>query len=139
MGLLSGLPENDYALAWIQMDKLSHKYGKARSCESCHTSEGQQIQHVSWKYADAGAEPFEGKHTVVANKDGLFIKDMQATTEIKVKEGWKIEDFAPWYYLKDKWQVKGNFSLPPIKNKSLYKKEQSKYDHSKNLGKPYHN
>ena len=40
VGLLSGLPQNDLALAWIQMDKLSHKYGKARHCESCHTKDG---------------------------------------------------------------------------------------------------
>jgi hypothetical protein len=103
VGLLSGLPQNDMALAWIQMDKLSHKYGKARRCESCHTKDGVQRQEVSWKYNDQGAEPFSGRHTILADKRGLFIKDMQAVCEIKVKEGWKIEDFAPWYYLKDQW------------------------------------
>ena len=138
VGLLSGLPANDNALAWIQMDKMSHKYGKARKCESCHTKDGEQRQDVSWKYADAGAEPFEGKHTVIANKNGLFIKDMQATTEIKVKEGWKIEDFAPWYYLKDKWQVKGNFSIPAVKKKAVYGKEQSRYENAIKTGETYH-
>ncbi len=126
VGLLSGMPENDNALAWIQMDKMSHKYGKSRSCESCHTKDGEQRQEVLWKYTDQGAEPFEGKHTVIANKKGLFIKDMQATTEIKVKEGWKISSFAPWYYLKDKWEVKGDFSIPPIRGKAVYEKEHSR-------------
>ncbi|MGO9612620.1 MAG: cytochrome c3 family protein [Dissulfurispiraceae bacterium] len=103
VGLLSGLPENDNVLAWIQMDKMSHKFGKARGCESCHTKNGEQRQEVSWKYEDAGAYSFNGEHWVIASKKGLFIKNMRAITEIKVKEGWKIEDFAPWYYLKDKW------------------------------------
>jgi hypothetical protein len=138
VGLLSGLPENDSALAWIQMDKMSHKYGKARKCESCHTKDGEQHQDVSWKYADAGAEPFEGKHTVIANKKGLFIRDMQSTTEIRVKEGWKIEDFAPWYYLKDKWQVEGDFSIPPVKNKAVYEKENNRYKNVIKTGEAYH-
>ena len=138
VGLLSGLPSNDNAIAWIQMDKLSHKYGKARSCESCHTKTGEQRQDVSWKYADAGAEPFEGMHTVIANKKGLFIKGMHETTEIKVKEGWKIEDFAPWYYLKDKWQVSGDFSIPVIRKKIVYDKERSRYERVAGAGATYH-
>ena len=138
VGLLKGMPENDNVLAWIQMDKMSHKYGKSRSCESCHTKDGEQRQEVSWKYTDQGSEPFEGKHAVVASRKGLFIKDMQATTEIKVKEGWKVSSFAPWYYLKDKWQVKGNFSIPPVKNKKAYKNEKSKYEEVIKSGGKYH-
>ena len=130
VGLLKGLPTNDGALAWIHMDKLSHKYGKARTCESCHTDTGEQRQEVAWKYNDQGAKPFEGKHTVIANKKGLFIRDMQALTEIKAKEGWKIEDFAPWFYLKDRWEVKGDFSVPQVKNKALFKKERTKYENA---------
>jgi hypothetical protein len=138
VGLLKGLPSNDNVLAWIQMDKLSHKFGKARTCESCHTGNGEQRQDVSWKFADAGAEPFEGGHTVIASKNGLFIKDMRATTEIKAKEGWKIEDFAPWYYLKDKWQVRGDFSIPPVSNKAAYKNERDSYANALKTGQSYH-
>lgn len=138
VGLLSGLPTNDHALAWIQMDKMSHKYGKSRKCESCHTKDGEQRQEVLWKYTDQGAEPFEGKHIVIANKEGLFIKDIQATTRIEVKEGWKIEDFAPWFYLKDMWKVKGDFHIPRIINKKLYEKEKIKYELAIKNGWKYH-
>ncbi len=138
VGLLSGLPGNDKALAWIQMDKMSHKYGKSRSCESCHTKDGVQRQEVSWKYTDQGTEPFEGKHTITANRKGLFITDMQATTEIKIKEGWKIEDLAPWYYLKDKWRVPGDFSIPSVRNKAIYEKERKKYEERTTTGTAYH-
>jgi hypothetical protein len=139
VGLLGGLPSNDYALAWIQMDKLSHKYGRARPCESCHTLNGEQRQEIYWKYTDAGAEPFEGGYLVIANKEVLFIKNIHNTTEIKVKEGWRIEDFAPWFYLKDEWKVKGDFSIPMIKNKKLYQKELVRYLEVVNSGKSYHN
>ncbi|TAN41116.1 MAG: hypothetical protein EPN22_16260 [Nitrospirae bacterium] len=54
VGLLSGLPENDTALAWIQLDKMSHKYGKTRNCESCHTKDGEQRREVLWKYKGQG-------------------------------------------------------------------------------------
>ncbi len=138
VGLLSGMPENDNVLAWIQMDKVSHKYGKSRSCESCHTKDGEQRQEVSWRYTDPGADPFNGKHTVIANKDGLFIRDMHAAADIKVKEGWKLSSFAPWYYLKDKWEVKGDFSIPPIKKKAVYEKERSGYENAIKAREAYH-
>ena len=47
---------------------------------------------------------------------------MQAESEIRVKEGWRIEDFAPWYYLKDQWQVRGDYSIPIVRGKTPIKK-----------------
>ncbi|MDA8099112.1 MAG: cytochrome c3 family protein [Nitrospiraceae bacterium] len=138
VGLLKGLPQNDNALAWIQMDKMSHKYGKARDCASCHTRNGEQRQEVSWKYNDQGSEPFEGKHVVTANRKGIFITGMQATTEIKPKEGWKTEDFAPWVYLKDAWNVKGNFAIPAVKSQSLYAGELARAEKLTATGGTYH-
>ena len=138
VGLLNGLPENNNALAWIQMDKLSHKYSSARRCESCHTMDGGQRQEVSWKYDDQGAEPFDGRHTVIADKDGLFIMDMKVTSAIKVKEGWKLSDFAPWYYLKDKWLVKGDFSIPMVMNRAVYEIGRKQYEEGLKSGSKYH-
>ena len=46
VGLFDGLPENNKALLWIQMDKQSHKYGKSRACDSCHELPG--ASSVSW-------------------------------------------------------------------------------------------
>jgi hypothetical protein len=138
VGLLSGLPTDDSALAWIQMDKMSHKYGKARTCGSCHTEKREQRQEIFWKFSGQGAEPFEGRQTVLANKDGLFIKDMHATTEIKTKDGCRAEDLAPWLYLKDKWKVNGDFSIPGISRSGAYRKELKKYEKAEEKGKPYH-
>jgi len=138
VGLLRGLPTNNSVLAWIQMDKVSHKYGKARSCESCHTQDGEQRQFLTWKYADRGAEPFEGSQSVVANSSGLFIRDMRAKTEIRTKDSAKIEDFAPWYYLKDQWQVAGNFAVPPVKNQKRYQEESDRSSGARKNQKNYH-
>jgi hypothetical protein len=63
---------------------------------------------------------------------------MHATSEIKVKEGWKLEDFAPWYYLKDKWQVNGDFSLPLITNRAAYEQGRRQYEEQLKSGSKYH-
>ncbi|HLO24784.1 MAG TPA: cytochrome c3 family protein [Geobacteraceae bacterium] len=121
VGLFDGLPENNKALLWIQMDKLSHKYGTSRSCDSCHASEtGEQRQEVLWDFGDAGALPFNGRHTVIANGEGLFIKGISADEKIDVSEGYKLSSLAPWFYLKEKWRIKGDFSLPVPKDRKAY-------------------
>ncbi|KAB0663408.1 cytochrome C [Oryzomonas japonica] len=124
VGLFGGLPDNNKALLWIQMDKMSHKLGKSRSCDSCHTlPDGTQIQEVTWKYSDPGALPFSGSHEVFANKDGLFIRKMQSE-KINLEPGYKLSALAPWAYLKDKWQVRGDFSLPQMKDRNILESVQ---------------
>lgn len=120
VGLFDGLPENNRALLWVQMDKVSHKYGKSRSCASCHELPGgEQVQQVSWDFSDAGALPFSGSHTVVAGSRGMFIRDIKSE-KIELSEGYRLSGLAPWFYLKEKWIVPGDFSLPPLKNRKLY-------------------
>jgi hypothetical protein len=129
VGLFDGLPENNRALLWIQMDKVSHKYGKSRSCASCHDLPGgEQRQEVKWDFSDAGALPFSGSHNVIAGSKGLFIKDMKAE-KIELTQGYRLSSLAPWYYLKDKWFIDGDFSLPPLKDRKLY--DRVKFDGAK--------
>jgi hypothetical protein len=120
VGLFGGLPENNKALLWFQLDKLSHKLGKSRSCESCHGDPaGAQRRLVGWDYSDPGAAPFSGSHVVVGDKSGLYIRDMRSEA-IQPDAGYTLSAFAPWVYLKDKWQVKGDFSLPVIRDRQRY-------------------
>lgn len=120
VGLFGGLPDNNKALLWIQMDKMSHKLGKSRSCASCHDSpDGAQLQKVTWEYSDPGAFPFNGSHEVFANRSGLFIRNMQAE-KIEPEQGYSLAMFAPWVYLPDAWQLKGDFSLPVLKDRQQY-------------------
>ncbi|NVN93419.1 MAG: cytochrome C [Desulfuromonadales bacterium] len=120
VGLFGGLPENNKALLWIQMDKMSHKLGKSRSCDSCHGSpDGAQLQKVTWEYSDPGALPFNGSHEILANRNGLFITHMQSE-KIEPEQGYSLSAFAPWIYLKDAWKIKGDFSLPVIKDGKQY-------------------
>jgi hypothetical protein len=120
VGLFGGLPDNNKALLWIQMDKMSHKLGKSRSCDSCHGSpDGVQLQKVTWGYSDPGAMPFTGSHEVLADRKGLFIKGMQSE-KIEPEQGYSLAAFAPWIYLKDAWQIKGDFSLPVLKDRKQY-------------------
>lgn len=120
VGFVDGLPENNRALLWIQMDKVSHKYGKSRSCASCHElRDGEQRQQVQWDFSDAGALPFSGSHTVTAGKKGLSIGEMKSE-KIEVLDGYRLSSLAPWFYLKDRWHIDGDFSLPPLKDRDLY-------------------
>ena len=125
VGLFGGLPENNKALLWIQMDKMSHKLGKSRSCDSCHGSlDGSQVQKVTWEYGDPGALPFNGSHEVLANSKGLFIKKMQSE-KIELEPGYALSTFAPWVYLKDAWQIQGDFSLPILKDRKALESFQA--------------
>lgn len=120
VGIFGGLPENNDALLWIQMDKVSHKLGTSRSCDSCHgRADGSQLQRVSWEYSDPGAFPFSGSHEVHATSTGLFISAMQSE-KIEVEPGYHLSAFAPWVYLRDKWRLTGDFALPLIGDKKAY-------------------
>jgi hypothetical protein len=138
VGLLSGLPENGKALSWIQMDKVSHKYGKARKCGSCHTKDGLQRQDVAWTCDDQGAAPFSGGHTVTADRTGLSIRGMRAHTEIRVEEGYRLSDFAAWLFLGDAWRVEGDFSIPAVKDSIEFDRELERYQGIGKSRTPYH-
>lgn len=120
VGLFGGLPENNRAMLWIQMDKMSHKLGKSRSCDSCHASpDGSQLQRVEWEYSDPGAMPFNGSHEVLADHTGLYIRNMRSE-KIEPDKGYAVSAFAPWVYLKDAWQIRGDFSLPAIRDRKQF-------------------
>ena len=134
VGLFDGLPENNKALLWIQMDKVSHKYGKSRSCASCHElPEGVQRQTVTWEYNDAGALPFSGSHTVVGDRAGLSIRDMKARDKIEVLDGFRLSSFAPWVFLPEKWVIRGDFSIPAVKDRKKYAEAKQALDKARQV------
>lgn len=134
VGLFNGLPENNSAMLWIQMDKMSHKLGKSRDCDSCHAStSGAQTQKVAWEYSDPGALPFSGSHEVLANRNGLFIRIMRSE-KIEPEKGYDVSAFAPWVYLKDAWKISGDFSLPVVKDRKKYEVYRTGVDGARKSG-----
>ena len=134
VGLFGGMPENNRAMLWIQMDKMSHKLGRSRSCDSCHGSAvGAQLQSVAWEYSDPGAFPFQGGHEVLADRNGIFIRKMQSET-IVLEPGFTLSALAPWVYFKDSWQVKGDFSLPVIRDRQAFEAVNGKNEAARSLG-----
>ncbi len=115
--------DNNY-LAWLQVEEVAHPLGKSRSCESCHASD-EQVANVTWEYYDSqGAEPFTGSQKVVADRNGIHIKNIKATSKITLMKGGKIENFAAWMKLGDIWKTSGDFSVPksdPVKYRNLGK------------------
>ncbi len=124
LGTFSFPGGNNNYLAWLQVEEVAHPLGKSRTCASCHGSE-VQIANVTWRYFDSqGAEPFTGSQKVVADKNGIHVKDIKATSKIVPMEGGKTEYFAAWMHLGDIWKTAGDFSVPkadPVKYRSLEK------------------
>jgi hypothetical protein len=115
---------NNRYFAWLQVEQVAHPLGKSRSCRSCHRSR-TQVAHVTWKYFDTqGAEPFTGSQRIVADKNGIHVKDIKATSKLILMEGGKIENFAAWMKLGDIWKTSGDFAVPksdPVKYRNLNK------------------
>ena len=78
-----------------------------------------QRQRAAWEYSDPGALPFNGSHQVVADRSGLFIRNI-CSEKIELEPGYTVSALAPWVYLKDAWRVKGDFSLPVIRDRRGY-------------------
>ena len=103
---------NNNYLAWLQVEQVAHPLGKSRTCGSCHDSL-TQAANVTWSFFDSqGAEPFTGSQKVVADRNGLHVKDIKATSKIVPMEGGKTEYFAAWLHLGDIWKTSGDFSIP---------------------------
>jgi hypothetical protein len=124
LGTFSFPGGNNNYLAWLQVEQVAHPLGKARSCESCHGSE-RQVSNVTWEFYDnQGAEPFTGSQKVVADKNGLHVRDIKATSKVELMEGGRTQDFAAWMHLGDIWKTSGDFSVPkadPVKYRNLEK------------------
>ncbi len=120
VGTVDGLPANNKHLLWLQIEQAAHPFGRARDCDSCHLEE-RQVSKSTWEFYDNyGAEPFNGKHKIIADTQSLRIAGLENTSPIEIMEGFKLEDFASWFYLKDKWKVPGDFSIKT--DKKEYKK-----------------
>ncbi len=115
---------NNNYLAWLQVEQVAHPLGKSRTCRSCHGSPAQ-VARVTWQYFDnQGAEPFDGSQEVVADKNGIHVKDIKATSKIVFLPEGKTEYFAAWLHLGDIWKTSGDFSIPksdPAKYRNLEK------------------
>lgn len=112
LGTFSFPGGNNNYLAWLQVEQAAHPLGKSRTCVSCHGSETQTAM-VTWRFFDSqGAEPFAGSQKVVADRNGLRVTDIRATSKITLMEDGNTKDFAAWMKLGDIWKTSGDFSIP---------------------------
>lgn len=112
-GTRDDLPQNNKALLWIQMDKMSHALGEARTCDSCHSSYAQTAES-NFTYASKKdvQQPFTGSYKVIADADGIRFENMKTTQIIPAAQR-HVADFAPFTFFPDGWNVKGiDFSIP---------------------------
>lgn len=111
VGTFDNLPNNNKHLLWLEIEQAAHPFGKARICDSCHKNE-RQVSVSTWEFFDnQGAEPFNGTHKIITDKDGIRITDIKNTTPIRLVGNSRLEDFASWVFLKDEWKAPGDFSI----------------------------
>lgn len=108
--------DNDVML-WLNLDRVAHATGRARGCASCHDSQAQRtvVRFEGGSYKDVE----DGAYTIIADKRGLRISDFKGPDG-----GPPAEGLIPF---KDYWELKGDFSMPRIKNKKLYRKLEGAY------------
>jgi hypothetical protein len=125
VGTFDGLPKDNNHLLWLEIQQADHPFGKARSCESCHQE--QQLSVSTWRFLDdqGSEDTFTGGYEIVADQSALLVRNMRNTSPIKPFKGYSLSDFASWLYLKDKWRIKGDFSIKTDKTK--YRVDLEKY------------
>ncbi|MBA4372032.1 MAG: hypothetical protein C0402_04135 [Thermodesulfovibrio sp.] len=117
-GLARNLDSKDKdTMVWFNLDRVAHATGKSRKCDDCHASATQKIitRFEGGSYKDLE----DGEYTIIADNKGLRVTDFKDP-----ETGTIPKDLLP---LKDKWSMKGNYALPPLKNKKLYRKMEAAY------------
>ncbi len=123
-GVIRGLDNKDHdVMAWMNLDRVAHATGRARTCESCHASSAQTItvNYSGGSYKDVE----DGQYTIIADGKGLRVSD------IKDENGAVPKDLVR---LKDSWSIRGNFSLPSVKDLARYEtmkkaREEGRFTH----------
>jgi hypothetical protein len=54
--------------------------------------------------------------------------------KIELEPGYTLSALAPWVYLTDKWQVRGDFSLPPLKDRKAFESCRTKTGTAQGMG-----
>ncbi|MDA8169398.1 MAG: cytochrome c3 family protein [Nitrospiraceae bacterium] len=105
-------------MVWLNVDRIAHALGRARTCESCHRSAAQRVlvKFQGGSYKDVE----DGSYTIIADKKGLRVTDFRGPKGGPAPKG--LLPFA------DKWRLRGDFSLPPVRDKGLYGKLKAQYE-----------
>ncbi|MDA8387081.1 MAG: cytochrome c3 family protein [Nitrospiraceae bacterium] len=104
-------------LVWLNIDRVAHSLGKARSCRDCHASRAQKIVV---KFSGGSYEDVEnGRYTIEADANGLRVTDFRGPDGGPMPDG--LKPFS------GKWAMKGDFSLPAIRDRALYRKLETLY------------
>jgi hypothetical protein len=117
-GLARAVDDKDHdAMVWLNLDRVAHALGKARPCEDCHSGASQviMVKFSGGSYKDVE----DGEYKIEADTTGLRVTDFKGADGASMPEG--LKPFA------DKWALKGDFSLPAIKNKARYETIKAQY------------
>jgi hypothetical protein len=133
-GIYEGSKDEGWVMTWLNIDKVAHATAMARTCESCHGSGGTQNVSVDYLWVDkpdtAYKDVLSGHYTIAADKKGLRVENISGNNSKSVPDGLKPAI--------DKWSVKGDFSIPQIRNQKAYAGEKAQYEKALEAGGRYH-
>ena len=117
-GLVRSVDERDNnVMVWLNLDRVAHATNRSRTCTDCHalTSQKIAVKFEGGSYKDVA----EGEYTIIADRTGLRITDFKGPDGGLAAAGLK-----PFL---DKWKLKGDFSMPRVKDRKLYRKLEGDY------------
>ncbi|MBI5641577.1 MAG: hypothetical protein HZA17_14250 [Nitrospirae bacterium] len=120
-GLVRNMDDKDRdTMVWLNLDRVAHSTGRSRPCESCHASQAQRIVAQYEAEGDAYKDVEDGEYTIIADSKGLRITDFRGPDGGPIPKG--LEPF------KDRWSLKGDFSMPGIKNRKVFNRMKKEYE-----------
>jgi hypothetical protein len=121
-GLVRNLDDKDHdTMVWLNLDRVAHGTGRARSCASCHASTAQKVRtrFSGGSYKDVE----DGEYTIIADSEGLRVADFKGPDGGPVPKG-----LVPF---RDLWKLKGDFSLPGLRDRETYERVRKEYETGK--------
>ncbi len=117
-GIAKEVDENDRdVMVWLNLDRVAHATGRARSCGSCHESTGQRVTvpFSGGSYKDVE----DGEYVIVADDKGLRVTGFRGP-----RGGPAAKGLEPY---RDKWDLRGDFALPAIKDREIFRRLEEQY------------
>jgi len=117
-GVARDVDDKDHdIMVWMNIDRIAHATGRSRTCDGCHASTTQKIvtEYAGGSYKDVE----DGEYTIIADGRGLRVVDFKGAGGGPAPKG--IRPF------KDKWELKGDFALPGMKDRALYERMKKEY------------
>lgn len=121
-GLAQNVDDRDRdMMVWLNLDRVAHATGRSRACGDCHSS---RIQRVKVPFSGGSYKDVEdGSYEIIADEEGLRVTNLLGPEGRPPAQG-----LLPFM---DKWGIRGDFSLPEVRDKARFTALEEDYKASR--------